>query len=146
MHKTPLQKVAATQEANHHVVSTKTSIAVLIALTVLMFATIAAAEVHLPAVWMNNVVAMAIAMIKAGLVMTFFMGLKWATGLTKLWAGAGFVVFILMFIILLDYGTRSFEVVPSWGNQEATATPRVVDPAGQHQQPDKYDANFRPRY
>jgi cytochrome c oxidase subunit 4 len=141
--KTPLQKAA--QEANHHVVSTKTSVVVLIALTVLMFVTIAAAEVHLPYVWMNNVVAMAIATLKAFLVMTFFMGLKWATSLTKLWAGAGFVVFILMFIILLDYGTRKYEVVPNWGNQEVTATPRVVDPTAQHQQPDKYDAGFRPR-
>lgn len=147
MAQTPLQKAAGRhQEANHHVVSTGTSIMVLIALACLMALTIGASYVNLGSVVVNNIVAMVIACIKAFLVMWFFMGLKWSTGLTRLWAVAGFVVFILMFIILFDYGMRSNEEVAGWDKQMETAMPRTVNPTKVHEnQPDRFDAGFRPR-
>lgn len=144
---TPLQKAAARhQEANHHVVNTMTSVIVLVCLGLLMGLTIWASHWDLGSVVANNVIAMAIACLKAFLVMWFFMGLKWSTGLTRLWAVAGFVVFSLMFIILFDYGMRSNEEVPGWDKQLETAMPRTVDPKRVHEnQPDKFDAGFRPR-
>lgn len=148
MAQTPLQKAAGRhQEANHHVVNTLTSFLVLIALACLMALTIAASHWNLGSVVWNNLFAMGIACTKAFLVMWFFMGLKWSTGLTRLWAVAGFAVFILMFIILFDYGMRSNEEVPGWDKQLETAMPRTVDPEKVHKnQPDKFDAGFRPRY
>lgn len=147
MAQTPLQKAAGRhQEANHHVVNLMTSSLVLIALAILMAATIGASYINFGSVVINNVIAMGIACIKAFLVMWFFMGLKWSTGLTRLWAAAGFVVFLLMFIILFDYGMRSNEEVPGWDKQLETAMPRTVDPKRVHEnQPDSFDAGFRPR-
>jgi cytochrome c oxidase subunit 4 len=144
---TPLQKAAARhQEVNHHVVSTGTSVMVLIALAVLMGITIGASYIDMGSVVRNNIFAMLIACTKAFLVMWFFMGLKWSTGLTRLWAVAGFAVFILMFIILFDYGMRSNEEVAGWDTQMETAMPRTVNPTKVHEnQPDKFNAGFLPR-
>jgi cytochrome c oxidase subunit 4 len=141
MAKTPLQHASA----QHHVVSTATSIKVLVTLAVLMVLTIGASYMDVGIVVLNNVIAMAIACIKAILVMTYFMGLKWATPLTRLWAVAGFIIFSLMFIILFDYNTRSNEIAPSWDGRPEPATPRVVDPKGQSVMPDPVDHGFRPR-
>src|SRR5260221_3136527 len=62
----------------------------------------------------NNIIAMAIAVTKASLVINFFMGVKYATKLTKLWAMAGFVGFSLMFLVFGDYSTRKNEPTPPW--------------------------------
>jgi cytochrome c oxidase subunit 4 len=139
MAKTPLQ------HAGHHVINTWTSLMVLGALAVLMVLTIAASYWHMPVV-AANILAMAIACTKATLVMLFFMGLRWASNLTRLWAVAGFVTFSLMFIILFDYNTRSNEVAPSWDGRPEPAMPRVVDPKAAHEnQPAKVDQGFLPR-
>ncbi len=144
MAKTPLQR--ASQFSGHHVVEFKTSFLVLVALAILMAATIGFSYVDLPGgLVVNNIVAMLIACTKAGLVMWYFMGLKWSSALTRLWAFAGFVVFSLMFIILVDYNSRSFEVAPSWDGRPESATPRVVDPAAANAPVDPVDAGFRPR-
>lgn len=72
--------------------------------------------------WLNNIVAMTIACIKATLVVLFFMGVKYSTNLTKLFAIMGFVWVTLMFIMFADYATRAWEPVQSWG-------PMSQDPA-----------------
>jgi cytochrome c oxidase subunit 4 len=56
---------------------------------------------------LNTPVAVAIAMIKAALVMTYFMHLRHSTFLARVFAGAG-VLWLLHFIIftLSDYLTR----------------------------------------
>lgn len=80
--------------------------------------------------WVNNIVAMTIACVKATLVIMFFMGVKYSTGLTKLFAIMGFVWFTLMFIMFADYATRAWEPVQNWGTTSqdpavrGMATPR----------------------
>jgi len=77
-----------------------------------MVATILASRVNLGA--FNNVIAMAIAITKAALVVLFFMQVKYGTRLTWLWAGLGFVWFLLMFGITSDYITRNWIPVQGW--------------------------------
>lgn len=139
MAKSPLQH-------SHHIVPTATYVAVLVALTVLMLATIGASYVNFPGgVLVNNLIAIGIACIKAFLVIWFFMGIKWATKLTRLWAVTGFIVFPLMFIMFCDFFVRFNEVVPSWDGRPDPALPRVIDPVGQSKQPNDVDLGFRPR-
>lgn len=80
---------------------------------VLMALTVAASYIHLGQIG-NNVVAMAIAVCKAVLVILFFMGVKYATNLTKMWAVLGFCWMPLIFGIFMDYDTRSHETVPGF--------------------------------
>ena len=62
----------------------------------------------------NNFIAMTIAVIKACLVIAIFMGVKYSTKLTKLFAIGGFVWLILIFGILIDYASRHWEPVTGW--------------------------------
>jgi len=130
----------------HHIVPTATYIKTFFALSILMLVTILAAKVDFPGgVIVNNVIAMAIASVKAFLVIWIFMGIKWATKLTRLWTAAGFITFSLMFLILGDYAFRYDEVVPSWTGRPESSLPRVIDGRKNSVQPDKVDINFRPR-
>jgi cytochrome c oxidase subunit IV len=105
---------------DHHVLSPLVYIKTLFLLLILMGATVAVSYVHLPDVlfipgnWLNNIVAMLIASVKALLVVLYFMHVKYSTSLTKLWVIAGFVWFTLLFLILADYGTRRFEQFQGW--------------------------------
>lgn len=96
----------------HHIVPVATYAATLGALLVLMGLTVGISYVHLGSIG-NNVVAMTIAIFKALLVVMIFMGVKYGTKLTKLWAATGFIWLTLMGIILIDYTTRGNEVVPT---------------------------------
>lgn len=99
-------------EAHHHVTPPKVYLTTFGALLVLMALTIAASYAHLGV--MNNVVAMVIAVTKATLVVLFFMQVRYGTKLTWLWAGLGFVWFLLMFGILSDYISREWLPVQGW--------------------------------
>jgi cytochrome c oxidase subunit 4 len=79
---------------------------------------------HALASAINNIVAMTIAVIKATLVVLFFMHVKFSTRLTKIFAVSGFVWVSLIFLILLDYGTRAWEPVPTWEKFEGSALAR----------------------
>ena len=106
--------LAPDQEHTHHVIPIKTFAIVFAVLFVLMVATIAAAEyLHLPTILMNAI-AMGIAITKATLVIMFFMGVKYATQLSKVYAIAGFVWVTLMGITFCDYATRKDEPGPAW--------------------------------
>lgn len=76
----------------HHIVGTGTYFLTLVALTVLMLLTVGAYYIDIPALGpisgtvMNQTVALAIAVTKAALVVFIFMGVRWGTKLTKLWA------------------------------------------------------------
>src|SRR5215203_5767739 len=84
----------AVQEATFHVHKVSMYMKTLLALVVLMIATVIFAHIHFPDInlglftlrgtLINNIVAMTIATVKALLVMNFFMGVKFATKLTKL--------------------------------------------------------------
>jgi cytochrome c oxidase subunit 4 len=107
------------QESTHHVTSPRTFVVVLIALTVLMVATIFAAEgLHLHGL-LGNIVALSIACTKATLVVMFFMGVLFATKLTKLYAVLGFIWVTLLGMTFCDYFTRTDEVAPRWTWEKA---------------------------
>ena len=61
---------------------------------------------------MNIPIALAIAVTKATLVVLFFMGVKYGTKLTMLWASVGFIWFLLMFGTLGDYVSRNWIHLP----------------------------------
>jgi cytochrome c oxidase subunit 4 len=89
----------------HVVVPRSTYFAVYIALVVLTVLTTTVAFFDLGLA--NPVVALSIAILKATLVVLFFMHLKYGTRLTWVMAGAGvFWLGILLVLILSDYATR----------------------------------------
>ena len=61
---------------------------------------------------MNIVVALAVAIVKASLVVMFFMHLKYESPLTKVVLGAGIFWLILLLGIIMDYFSRSWMYVP----------------------------------
>lgn len=83
-----------------------------LALMFLMALTYFASDFHLGV--FNNVVALAIAITKASLVVLIFMGVRWGTKLTWLWAALGFIWFLLLFGILSDYISREWIAVRGW--------------------------------
>jgi cytochrome c oxidase subunit IV len=109
----------------HHITPISVYLKTFGALVVLMVLTILASRYNLGV--MNNVVAMAIAITKATLVVLFFMGVKYNTRLTWLWAGLGFVWFLLLFGILADYFSREWLPNPGW--EELTPQEKVIHTA-----------------
>lgn len=114
---------AATHDHDHHVTPPSTLRWNFLALGGLMGLTILAAKLdfgHLLPVSsqigsvINNLVALAIAIVKAYLVVSIFMGVKWGTKLVKMWAIAGFVWLPLLLGVFFDYMSRAWEPVESW--------------------------------
>src|SRR5262245_38005831 len=60
----------------------------------------------------NIVVALAVAIVKASLVVMFFMHLKYESHLTKVVLGAGIFWLMILLGIVMDYVTRSWMYVP----------------------------------
>ena len=108
--------------AQHHIVPVRTYALTLFALLFLMALTIGISFVPLGHIG-NNIAAMAIACIKASLVFSIFMGVAWGTKLLKFWALLGFVWMLLIFGILIDYATRTTEVVPGFYHDAGSALP-----------------------
>jgi cytochrome c oxidase subunit 4 len=92
---------------SEHVVSRKLYFAIFLSLLVLTAVTTAVAFVDLGN--FNIVVALAIAGLKATLVILFFMHVKFGTKLTKMFVVAGFFwLFLMMAITMTDYLTRGW--------------------------------------
>lgn len=90
-----------------HVSPKSTYWGVFIALLVLTAVTVWVAFQNFGA--LNNVVAMAIAVVKAGLVVWFFMHVKYAGRLVRLVVVSGFFWLLLLFVFTLaDYFTRGW--------------------------------------
>jgi cytochrome c oxidase subunit 4 len=72
----------------------------------------------------NNLVALTIAVIKALLVVMFFMHLKYSARILWLYAGAGVVWFLIMIALMLsDYRTRSWMPRPQpWESPVAASS------------------------
>ena len=105
-----------------HAGDPKTYWKVFAALMVLLFVTVGAAVVDFQALTgnlipgLNIIIAMTIAVVKATLVVLYFMHVKGSTRLTTIWAGAGFVWLLLMFcMILSDYVARQSIDLPAQG-------------------------------
>jgi cytochrome c oxidase subunit 4 len=152
---TPLSANSHGDHASHEL-PFGTLVGVLILLMVLMGLTIGASYITLPSIGpipgivINNLVAVGIATVKAALVIWFFMGVKFASSLARIWVIAGFLVLFLMFGILGDYGTRKFEQVNGWEtnvphNGGETALPRVWPPEGKPSSTPEVEQGFRPR-
>lgn len=84
--------------------------------------------------YMNNIVAMGIAVIKACAVIYIFMGYKYSTNLVKLYTLLGFIWVTLMLIVFCDYGTRYLEPNRGWEGGEKTKWLQTV-PTDQSQRP-----------
>jgi len=94
-----------------HIVPKRIYFAVFAALIVLTWVTAFVSTVDLGR-W-NIFVALAIALVKASLVILFFMHVFYSTKLTKMIVGAGFFwLILLLFITMADIWTRSWMGVP----------------------------------
>lgn len=97
-------------DSPHHIVPVPVYLMVYAALMILMLATIGAASINFGP--FNLVIALVIAITKTTLVVLFFMGVKYGTKLTWLWAAVGFIWLLLMFGTLGDYVTRNWIQLP----------------------------------
>ncbi len=97
----------------------------------------------LPGTMINNFIAMGIATMKALLVLNVFMGTRYATRLTKLWAAAGFIGFSLMFLVYGDYSTRKYEPTPRWSSDPGSSMRRSVPESRQEDDFKKYERTGR---
>ncbi len=94
-------------EHEHHIVSPKVYVVIFLALLALTSLTVGASFIEMGI--FNPIVALGIAVIKAVLVVLFFMHVKYSTKLTKLTVGAGvFTFLILIGMTLADYFTRAW--------------------------------------
>lgn len=92
---------------SEHVTSPVTYIGVFLALMVLTTVTVGVAFVDLGR--LNDVVALSIAFLKAFLVVWIFMGMRYASPLSKLVAVGGLLWLIFLFgLTLVDYLSRTF--------------------------------------
>jgi cytochrome c oxidase subunit 4 len=91
----------------HHVVPVRVYVSVFLALIVLTFTTVAVSKIELGE--FNFIVAITIAVLKASLVVWFFMHLNQSGSLTRLFAGAGlFWLAIMLAFVLSDYFSRQW--------------------------------------
>ena len=119
-HSTPVEHHHDDHGSGHHVTPIWIYVKIFIALLVLLFITVGAAffdlteilPIHIRGI--NILVMLAIAIVKATLVVLYFMEVKKGTKLTWVWAAAGFIWFPLMFAILGDYLTRNWITVLGW--------------------------------
>jgi cytochrome c oxidase subunit 4 len=91
---------------SEHIVSRKLYFGIFGALMVFTVLTVVAANIDLGGI-MNAVVALTIAVIKALLVVLFFMHVRYSSRLTWVFVGAGFFWLVIMVALTLsDYLTR----------------------------------------
>lgn len=99
----------------HHIVPISTYGKTFVFLLVLMGLTIwVAVGLHIESSLINNLIAMLIAVVKATTVVMIFMGVKYSSNLTKLFAAMGFVFMLMIGLIFCDYLTRQYEPTAAW--------------------------------
>lgn len=94
--------------ASHHlIVPVKTYVSVFLSLLVLTFLTVLVAQFNFGS-W-NLIIALSVALVKAGLVVMIFMGLKWNKSFDR-FAFFGCLVFLFIFFLLVfvDIPLRSY--------------------------------------
>jgi cytochrome c oxidase subunit 4 len=98
---------AAHGEHEHHITPPGVYIVIFLSLLVLTTLTVVASYIEMGI--FNPIVALAIGVVKATLVVLFFMGVKYSTKLTKLTLFAGLFTFMaLIGMTLADYMTRAW--------------------------------------
>jgi cytochrome c oxidase subunit IV len=127
-----------------HVSPKSTYYAIFGALMVLTGITVLAATINLGS--LNFPVALAIAIIKATLVILFFMHVKYSSRLTKMIVGMAFFFLSILFgLTLTDYMSRGWHTSPRGSSGAGTqvgissSTPErsVVEPTGRETEPGK---------
>lgn len=124
--------------ATHHITPISTYVKTLLILYVLMAATVLFYILDFGHV-ANNVLAMIIATIKAVLVVMFFMGVKYGTRLTQMFAILGFMWLFAMAGISLDYIGRRPDQVPGFQHEAGSAL-EVGGRGKLHRSPEDYNA------
>lgn len=100
--------MATGEKHTHHIIPFSVYMKVITALLILTVVTVAAARVDFGA--MNTVIAMLIASVKAGLVLAFFMHLKYDDRIYLVALGTGiFFLILLYFLTWVDVYTRLTE-------------------------------------
>lgn len=112
--------------SHHHIHPVSMYFKAALLLTFLMGATILASYWDAGNVWINNGIALIIAISKTIVVVGWFMHVKYSTSLTKLFAMLGFLWVTLLGVILVDYFFRGHEPVPSWTGVHDSALPRRI--------------------
>jgi cytochrome c oxidase subunit 4 len=94
-----------------HVTPVSTYVSVFVALLVLTALTYGVATQDFG--WLNTPIALAVALVKASLVVVYFMGVRYNTPLTKVVVVAGFFWLLILFgLTMNDYLTRDWLGVP----------------------------------
>jgi cytochrome c oxidase subunit 4 len=100
-------------EQEHHIVSIRTYLIVFVVLMVLVAVTVGAAFINLGV--LNVFIALGIATVKAGLIMLYFMHLRYSPRLIWVFAGLGFFGLLIMILIAMgDYVARGGRIVPEF--------------------------------
>ena len=90
-----------------HVVPIRVYLLIFFALMALTAVTVAVAFIDLGA--LSTVVALAIAITKAGLVILYFMHVRYSSSLTGVFAGTGFIGLLVLIVLLMtDYLSRNW--------------------------------------
>ncbi|MFN0152637.1 MAG: cytochrome C oxidase subunit IV family protein [bacterium] len=111
-----------------HVMPKKIYFAIFAALLVLTAVTVWVAFLDLGP--LNTFVALAIAALKATLVILFFMHVKYSTRLTKLVVVSGFVWLLILFVLTMgDYASRNWLRAPKAWEEPAAVAPVPGEPA-----------------
>lgn len=113
---------------SHHIVPVRVYLSIISILMVLTVVTVWAGFIDFG--FLNTVIAVGIAVIKALLVVMFFMHLKYSARILWLYAGAGAVFFLIMIAFLLgDYRSRAWMATPAaWEAPPAAAAPAAPGP------------------
>ncbi len=102
--------MGSSHSQEHHVIPFKTYLQVLLVLLVLTVVTVAAAQVNFGP--FNTLIAMAIASVKAGLVLAIFMHLKYDDRLYLVAFGSAVFFLILLYAFCwLDHATRFLQTM-----------------------------------
>jgi cytochrome c oxidase subunit 4 len=131
MAKSPLH---AGESHGHEIHPTSMYLKTAFVLALFMGITIWASFISFPGgVVVNNLIAIGIATFKVGVVVLYFMHVKWASNLGKLWAFIGFFFVLTLGVIYLDYFWRSHEHVNGWIKEyPETALPRQIGTMDAH--------------
>jgi cytochrome c oxidase subunit IV len=107
----------AQTEHKEHIVPPGVYLTIVVLLMALLVVTVIAAFIdvdqftrnhHLGTGW-NTGIAMTIAIVKGLLIVLFFMHVKYSTKLTWVFASAGFIWLVIMFVLTFtDYATRTY--------------------------------------
>lgn len=98
-------------EPNHHIIPVRTYLFVFALLIVLLAITVTVSLFDLG--MLNLFVALSIATVKAGLIMAYFMHLRYSSRLIWIFAGLGFFGLVIMILIAMgDYVARGGVIVP----------------------------------